>query len=78
MVNDDYFVIALNEDGEVYFTPMSGATLRKRLAEKYYGDDPKFIHKFILMMNAGETSDMMSLPDGVFIIRGSIVDPASL
>lgn len=63
-----YFLLSCSEDGDVRVESMSKATLLKRLDEKYYGENPKFVDRI-------PNNDMMYWQGKMVLIKGKIVVP---
>lgn len=60
-----YFVIDASEDGEVSVNRLSKEELEKRLNEKYWGSEPKFL---------SENDDLARIA-GLMIIKGGLITP---
>lgn len=63
-----YFVISTSEDGDVSMDSMDEATLRQRLKENYWGNEPEFL-------DIGRGVHDLSAKSGLYIIKGEFVIP---
>ena len=69
-MSDVYFVMSVNEDGEISASALSSETLRELLQEKYWGDAV-----FLPHIPLGETQFDIASKSDLRIIKGSQLTP---
>jgi hypothetical protein len=68
--NDNYFVIQSSEDG-ISIEQMNGETLLRRIDSNYWGEASRNFFRSV----PGQDKGCFMGPDGILIVRGSVVVP---
>lgn len=72
-MGERYFMVRINEDGEVSVDVLSKAELEKKLNEKYWGD----IKFFDRQPNRSDPNEWQSLGGcNALLIKGVVIQPA--
>jgi hypothetical protein len=67
-------LISCSEDGDHRVEVIEEAVLLTRLNEKYYGENPRFLHEANVRQPSGGTLDL-NYAHGYILIRGEVIQP---